>query len=245
MQDSAPSVDFAKVALLLHFDGADGSTTFTDSSSYARTGTAAGGAKLSTTAPLVGSASGLFAGSSDYVSYAHHSVDDIGTSAFCIECAVKLTSVSGYVPLLGKGMYSMSENEWTLFVVDGLYLDFYFGHRGSSQAHIQFLLPAALGTGIAYKLCVRRDAAGNWAGYVGGVKCLQYRYSPPAGGVSWGAWTAGELTNAVSLSYGNKLWIAAHPDLGVNGRLDELRFTVGDGRYAGDYTPAPGAFPDS
>lgn len=244
VQDSAHP-DFAKVALLLHFDGADGSTTFTDSSSYARAGTVSGGAKLSTSGKIVGLSSGLFAGSSDYVYYPHSAVDDIGTGAFCIECDVKLTSLTGYVPLLGKGAYAVFASEWTLFVVDGLYLDFYYGQRGTNQAHIQFLLPAGLATGAAYKLCVRRDAAGNWGGYLGGVKCLQYRFSPLSAGVSFGAWNGGELNNKVSLSPGNNLWVARHPALGVSGRLDELRFTVGDGIYTGDYTPQPGPFPDS
>jgi hypothetical protein len=236
---------FSKVALLMHFEGADGATVFTDSSSHSRIAYVSGGVHLSTTSPLTGAASGVFSGSSDYVYYTHDAADDIGTGAFCIECDVKLSDSSGYRPILGCGKYMSGYAEYTFFVVDGLYLDFYFGFRGTNQAHIQFLLPSTLDTGVAYKLCVRRDAAGNWAGYVDGIKCLQYRYSPPSGGVSWGAWTGGELNNAVALSYGNNLWVAASPALGVNGRLDELRFTVGDGRYAGDYTPAPGAFPDS
>lgn len=235
---------FAKVALLLHFEGADGAAVFTDSSSHARTGTVVGGAKLSTTSPLTGSASGAFAGVGDYVYYAHDAADDVGTGAFCIECEGKFSSLSSYVPLIGAGYYSSGADEFTFFVQDGLYLNFYFGRRGTNQAHIQFLPPASLATGTKYKLAVRRDASGNWAGYVDGVKCSQWRYSPPNSGVSFGAWTAGEPNNLINLSVGNNVWVASHPALGVSGKLDELRLTVGEGRYTGDYTPEAGQFPD-
>jgi len=53
------------VALL--FDGADASTTFTDSSSYARTMTAFGNAKLDASQKKYGTASGYFDGDSDYI----------------------------------------------------------------------------------------------------------------------------------------------------------------------------------
>ena len=61
------SVDDAYTKSLLHFNGANNSTTFTDESG--KTWTPASAAKLSTTAPKLGSASGLFtAASSDYIS---------------------------------------------------------------------------------------------------------------------------------------------------------------------------------
>jgi len=56
LNPSAPAVDPASLTLaLLHFDGADGSTTFTDSSPYNNTFT--GTSVLSTTNPKFGSAS--------------------------------------------------------------------------------------------------------------------------------------------------------------------------------------------
>jgi len=58
---------FNQVVLLLHFDGANNSTTFTDSSSYNRTATAYGNAKISTTQSKFGGSSGYFDGSGDYL----------------------------------------------------------------------------------------------------------------------------------------------------------------------------------
>jgi hypothetical protein len=228
----------------MHFEGADSSSTFTDSSSHARVATVAGAAHLSTTLPLTGSASGVFA-SSDYLRFAGISADSVGSGAFCIEADVRLVSSPNYAPLLGCGNYSTGYNEWTLFVVSATEVGFYYGIRGVNQAHIAFQLPVTASTGTKYKICVRRDAAGKWAAYMDGVKCATYRFSPPSGGVSFGPVTSGELINTVSLAGGAApLWVAAHPALGLGGALDELRFTVGDGRYSGSYTPEMGAFPD-
>lgn len=237
---------FAKVALLLHFEGANNSTSFIDSSGFARTGTAAGAAKLSTSSPLTGGASGVFTGAGDYVQYPHNTADNVGTGAFCIEAQAALSSFPAYTPLLGKGAYDIGYGEWTLFVGGNAYLSFYYGIRGTNQAQIRFILPTTLVAGESHKFCVRRDNDANWAAYLDGVKCAEYQFSPPAGGASFGPVTSGEPNNALDLpGSGGSLWVAAHPDLGLTGKLDELRFTVGEGRYTGSYTPDSGQFPDN
>ena len=60
---------FASVLLLLHAEGTDGSTTFTDSSAYARVGTAADGAKLTTAQSKFGSSSIVLDGNGDYINF--------------------------------------------------------------------------------------------------------------------------------------------------------------------------------
>jgi hypothetical protein len=60
---------WSNVSLLLHMDGSNGSTTFTDSSSSAVTVTANGNAQISTTQSKFGGASGLFDGTGDYLSF--------------------------------------------------------------------------------------------------------------------------------------------------------------------------------
>lgn len=85
--------DFASVALLLHMDGSDGSTTFTDSSSNAFTVTANGDAQLSTAQSKFGGASGTFDGNDDV---------QVNDSLFAIsgdwtfECWIRPTATSGY-----------------------------------------------------------------------------------------------------------------------------------------------------
>lgn len=237
---------FAKVALLLHFEGANNSTTFTDSSSHARAATVVGAAKLSTTSPLTGSASGVFPSNSDYLTFAGISADGIGTGAFCIEVDVRLASSPSYSPLMGCGAFAVGYYEWTMFMGSTTELIFYYGLRGVNQAHIAFQLPVTISTGTKYKCCVRRDSSGNWAAYLDGVKCATYRFSPTNGAISFGPVTSGELNNPVGLVGGSDIvWVAAHPEHTLNATLDELRFTVGESRYTGSYTPESGAFPDS
>jgi hypothetical protein len=61
--------DFASVSLLLPMDGTDGSTTFTDASSNARTITTFGAAQISTAESKFGGASAIFNGTDAYLGH--------------------------------------------------------------------------------------------------------------------------------------------------------------------------------
>jgi hypothetical protein len=63
----AGDANYASVSLLLHCDGTNGSTTFTDNSPSPKTVTAFGNAQISTARSQFGGASGLFDGSGDYL----------------------------------------------------------------------------------------------------------------------------------------------------------------------------------
>jgi hypothetical protein len=64
---SSADPDFANVSLLLHCDGANGSTTFLDSSVPSKVVTAFGNTQISTAQSKFGGASGLFDGAGDYI----------------------------------------------------------------------------------------------------------------------------------------------------------------------------------
>lgn len=66
---SAGDVDFASVLLLMKLNGANGSTTFSDSSSYERSITPVGGMTISTAQSMFGGASGLFDGTNDRLDF--------------------------------------------------------------------------------------------------------------------------------------------------------------------------------
>lgn len=96
---AAPGTDplFASVALLLHMDGTNGSTTFTDSSGTPKTVTANGNAQLSTSAPIFGSASGSFDGTGDFLEAgvaADWTALHDGTTAWTIDIQTALTNFS-------------------------------------------------------------------------------------------------------------------------------------------------------
>jgi hypothetical protein len=83
---------FSSVALLLHCNGANGSTTITDSSSNAFTITAAGDAAITTTGPKFGSGCLTLDGTGDYIQTPANSLFALGTGDFTIECWVYVNS---------------------------------------------------------------------------------------------------------------------------------------------------------
>src|SRR3990167_5318752 len=89
--------------LLLHCDGADGSTTFTDNSLSAHTVTANGNAQIDTAQQKFGTASGLFDGTGDYLSIPDHADWDFGTGDFTVDCWVRFSVASGIQTFFSMG----------------------------------------------------------------------------------------------------------------------------------------------
>ena len=87
----------ADTKLLLHCDGADAGTTFTDSSDSAHTVTANGNAQIDTAQFKFGTASGLFDGTGDYLSVPDHADWDFGTGDFTIDFWVRFNVVGDAV----------------------------------------------------------------------------------------------------------------------------------------------------
>ena len=79
----------ADTKLLLHCDGTDGSTTFTDSSSGAKTVTANGDAQIDTAQKVFGTGAALFDGTGDYLSVPDDGDWDFGTGDFTIDFRVR------------------------------------------------------------------------------------------------------------------------------------------------------------
>lgn len=90
---------YSSVKLLLHMNGSNNSTTFTDNSGTPRTVTAYGDAKISTAQSKFGGASGVFDGAGDYLGVA--SVGNIGTSDFALEWWMRVADVSLYQHIIG------------------------------------------------------------------------------------------------------------------------------------------------
>jgi hypothetical protein len=94
--------DFANVSLLLHMNGSNSSTTFTDSSSNAITVTGYGNAQISTAQSKFGGASAYFDGNNDYLLTASSLAPlQMGTGDFTVEMFIRPTSsVASYKALL-------------------------------------------------------------------------------------------------------------------------------------------------
>lgn len=89
--------------MLLHMDGANGSTTISDSSSTPKTVTALGGAALSTAQAKFGPSSCFFDRNDDRLEVAAHNDFLFGTGDFCWECWAYFTSLVGNQTLITLG----------------------------------------------------------------------------------------------------------------------------------------------
>ena len=84
----------ANTVLMLHCDGTDTSTTFTDDSDSAHTVTANGDAQIDTAQSKFGGESGLFEAAADYLSMSTDTDFDFTTeSDFCIDCWVRFLDI--------------------------------------------------------------------------------------------------------------------------------------------------------
>ncbi len=216
---------FSNVTLLLHGNGTDGSTTTTDSSSYARTITAIGGAALSTSVKKYGSASMAFSSTGDKF-YATYSTDFcFGTGNFTVEAWVYLTSYPvGDSQVVGLHRYGL-DNLWLLYVTSAGRVAFYNqagnGVVGSTET-------VALNTWTHLAACRSGST----------TRCF-------AGGVQDGSFT----DNHNYASYTQNLTIGCDTrgvaNAQLTGYVDDVRITKGDARYTSSFTPPAAEFPDS
>ena len=244
---NAPAVGdphFDKVSLLLHFDGADGSTTFTDSSPRPKTVTAIGDAKISTAQGLFGGASGYFDGTGDALSVANSTELDFGTGDFTIECWVYIAGNSAPDQDGNRGCAIVSP--WSA-AVSG----YIFGITGSTTT-----------TGTGLQLDSWGDASGNgslfratasmpqnsWhhvaASVASGVRRLFLNGVQLSGApITVGAGYASFDTFGRALQVGRSL-SSVYP-LPLNGYLKGLRITKGVARDTANFTPPAGPLPDA
>ena len=95
------AVDDAYTKALLHMDGADASTTFTDESG--KTWTRAGDAQIDTAQFKFGGASGLFDGTGDYVSTPDSADFDFGTGNWTVDFWLRRDGTKNYPGLVSGG----------------------------------------------------------------------------------------------------------------------------------------------
>jgi len=84
-----------ETVLLLHCDGVNASTTFTDGGVHQHTVTANADAQVSTTESKFGGASLYLDGTGDYLSIPDSTYWDLGSEEFCIDCWIKRGAGSG------------------------------------------------------------------------------------------------------------------------------------------------------
>lgn len=119
----------ANTVLMLHCDGADASTTFTDSSTTPHTPAAQDDAQIDTDFKKFGTGSGIFDGTGDYLSIPDHADFNFGSNPFTIDFQVRTTSGLGIF-----GSYDDADNSFRLTVAaNGTVIFAYYngGFQGS------------------------------------------------------------------------------------------------------------------
>lgn len=199
-------------SLVLHANGTDGSTTFTDSSSAANTITATGGAQIDTAQKKFGTASGLFDGSNDYLSIPDNNAWDFGTGDFTIDFWVRFNSTSGNQDLIDLGQQANNNS----IIVNS--------SNGVIYGHITGAGGGNIGGGSAV-------SAGTWA-HIAFVRssgtCKIY--------VNGTSVASGTLTTAVTPSGNTEIGRATFGGQYFNGWLDEVRVS-NIARWTANFTP--------
>lgn len=205
---TAGDPDFASVSLLLHMDGSNGSTTFTDSSSNAFTVTANGNAKISTAQSKFGGASGLFDGSGDYVSVASNAAFEVGAGDWTAEAWMRFTGGSDW------SFFSTSDNRFRLLADANRWV--LKSHSGS-DANV-FVINWTPTTGVWYHVACCRS----------GSTTRMFIDGTQIGSGTSSTYTASN--SAFNVAGG----VAPYE---FNGYMDEFRFTKGVARYTANFTP--------
>jgi hypothetical protein len=212
--------DFASVSLLLPFDGADGSTTFTDLSSNILTVTRFGDAQISTAQSKFGGSSGLFdagnTGNGDYLLVPADGTA-IGTGDFTIEGWVRTIVNNNFRAIVS--LVPGSDND-TLYVFNGT-----VGWYSASSLRAQ---SGAIFNGTWHHVAVTRQN-GTLRTFVDGVKSPNdFTSTSSIGDNTIRIGTRGSATGE---------WFS--------GYIDDLRITKGVARYTANFTPPTEAFPTS
>lgn len=212
------SVDDAYTKALLHMDGADASTTFTDESG--KTWTAAGNAQIDTAQYKFGGASGLFDGTGDYISTPDHADFDVGAGDFTVELFIRFSTISNV------NLYTKRANIGVFSPV----------HIGLDVGGPLYFRSSANGTSWGVQLdwnYTTNITTGNW-----------YHVAAVRHGNVWNLYLDGVSRASVTVSQ-TVMTNVATPTIGasadgnnsMNGWIDEFRFSKGIARWTANFTP--------
>lgn len=240
--------NFSSRVLLLHFDGAAGSTTVTDSSSYAHSCTAAGSAAISTDVPtMFGGAALQIVSGGDCINIPDNSAFDFGAGEVVWDFWLSLTIAGGGALISKASTTSGLAHEWSL-AISAEYATVYYGTRGTNQFNLRLFWPSPLPLNTRVRGSVQRNAAGQWACHLGGIPGTRYQVAPLGSTLVFGSVITGTYTNAFDVGATTndvKVGNFAPVDVPFPGYIDELRMSVGNGAWSAAYTPELEPFANS
>ena len=209
--------------LLLHCDGVDATTTFTDE--IGKTVTANGNAQIDTAQKKFGTASGLFDGTGDYLSLADSADWDFGAGDFTIDFWIRPNAI-GSLQFLYEQELDSNNTIYISLLASGN-LDFVSYVGGVLKGY--YSNATVLSNGTWYHIAIVRNGTTGYL-FVNGSK------NNSSENTAFGSNTLPDL--AVSL------FIAAHNTGGsaFNGWIDEVRISKGIARWTANFTPPTAAY---
>lgn len=207
--------------VLLHMDGTNGSTTFTDSSFIPKTWTAHNHAQLNSSLYKFGAASGFFDGTDDYIDTPNSTDFNFGNGDFTIDFWVKLNLFDRTQYIAGQRNAEATDpnNPFTIF--------FWAGSKMYAQFH----------TGVNYDVYSDNSITDtNWHH----VAIVRYGATIKMyidGAVQT---RTANIGTATLQSSSNKFAIGRLGELNsdyFNGRIDEFRVSKGIARWTSNFTP--------
>ncbi len=212
---------------LLHFDGANASTTFTDSNAggSAHTWTANGSAQLNTSTPKFGSAAGTFNGTTDYIQTPNHA-DFVATTAYTIEMWIYPTAVAAFDTTIMNSSNAGSFGPWLLQIDSNNKFRFFASSNGTSWDINAGTEATTLPVQNTWQHIAIVWSGTNYFFFINGVQ----------------DWTvANSVTPFATVS---PIQLGALSAFGqfYNGKIDEFRFSKNIARWTSNFTPPTYAY---
>lgn len=223
--------------LQLHLDGADASTSVPDSSAGVKTMTAHDGMEIDTAQSVFGGASGLFNGSTAYVSGFSDSDYNITNGLFTVDFRIRFNVVT-ICAIFQAGNGGTTDGAWGIVYGLGSLYAYYYTTDSSPTFTIVHSALWTPSTNTWYHIALVRGWGGNandFAFTVDGVKVG----STGTNAATFTTPTAGLETVRVGCQY----YTSANGSF-VNGWIDEFRFSKGVARWTADFTPPTQAYAD-
>ena len=214
---------FANVSLLLHLDGSNGSTTFTDSSGSPKTPAGSGSAKISTAQSKFGGASLELDGNGDYLTVSGFASWNIRTTPFTVECFARRVPAGNQYFLCGAA----SAAELTTSNAQ----DFYFGSIGGTlyvgDGATNNIAAASLVSDSTFQHVELSFDGTTYRVFFDGVSIAS-------------STTLLKSSSIAAIQIGGRSQESHYHQ----GWLDEFRITVGEARHTANFTPPDAPFPD-
>jgi len=220
------AVDDSYTKSLLHFDGSDASTTFTDESG--KTWTAYGNAQIDTAQSKFGGASGLFDGTGDYIT-SPDSADLYFDGDFTIDFWVRFNSLPSSGAYMSFYAQRVDGNNQLFFGINntsGTYKGRFYNQTGGTLTIDLFEnLSGTTSTNTWYHIAIIRSG-NDFKLFKDGVQC------------------GSTLTDSSPVTdFGASVYVGVFgSSFYLNGWVDEFRISKGVARWTANFTPPTAAY---